>query len=116
MLSMQYLQNIVAIFVAVEIVSRLSIDICKTKEKQKTREGLLKLNRVTPNLVNRMENRFFLKKRILFTDLLDFNFHMILRWIRNLKAKFSIKVYRSIIVTVILIIISTGILLNKSYP
>lgn len=62
MLSMQYLQNIVAISVAFEIIYRLSTDICKTKEKQKNRQGLLKLNWAIPDIVYEIENKLILKK------------------------------------------------------
>ena len=110
MLSMQYLQTIVTIFVAGEITIRLSKDIYKTREKQKTREGLLKLNWTIPNIANEIEDKLFLKKYILFTYLLDSNFSIILKWIRNSLTSFSIKATGSIIAAVVLSIILTGIL------
>lgn len=110
MLSMQNLQVIVTIFVASEITIRLSKDIYKTIEKQKTREGLIKLNWTIPNIANEIEEKFFLKKYILFTYLLDSNFFSILKWVRDTRTKFSIKATGSVIATVVLSIILTGIL------
>lgn len=84
MLSMQYLQLIVTIFVAGEITFRLSKDIYKTREKQKTREGLVKLNWTSPNVANEI-----------------------------LQTKFPIKSIGSIIATIILCIILSGIILKN---
>jgi len=67
MFSMQYLQMIAAILIVGEITNRLLKDIYKTRKKQKTREGLLKLNWTIPNITNEIENKFFLKKYILFS-------------------------------------------------
>lgn len=116
MLSMQYLQTIVAIFVAGEITLRLSKDIYKTREKQKTREGLIRLNWTIPDVVNKIEDKLFPKKYILFAYLLDFNFSVILKWIRDWQTKFSIKATGSIIVAVVLSIILTGIMLKNFSP
>lgn len=44
MLLMSYFQELVAIVVSGDIIIKLSKDIYKTREKQKTRKGLLKLN------------------------------------------------------------------------
>jgi hypothetical protein len=110
MLSMQYLQTIVTIFIAAEIIFRLSKDIYKTKQKQKSRQGLLKLNWVIPNLTDEIENKFYLKKYILFTYLLDNNLSIVLKWIHNPQTKFSIKATGSIIGVLVLSIILTGIL------
>jgi hypothetical protein len=106
----------VTIFVAAEIIFRLSKDIYKTREKQKTREGLLKLNWTSPNIVNEIENKFFLKKYILFAYLLDNNFLIILRFIHNPQTKFSIKATMSIIAAVVSGIILTGVMLKKFSP
>ena len=83
---MQYLQTIVTIFIASEIIFRLVKDIYKTREKQKTRTGLIRLNWTIYSLKNEIENRIFLKKYILFTYLLDNHFSLILKWIQ-LKLK-----------------------------
>ena len=113
MLSTQYLQMIVTILVAGEIIFRLSKDIYKTREKQRTREGLLKLNWTTYNIVDEIGNKFFLKKYISFTYLLDNNFSIILKWIRSPQTKSSIKSTGSIIAVLVLSIILTGIILKK---
>lgn len=81
MLSMHYLQTVVTIFVASEIIIRLSKDIYKTREMQKTREGLLKLNWTSLNIVNRIENRSCLKKYIQIKYYLDSNSSIISKWI-----------------------------------
>jgi hypothetical protein len=101
---------IVTVFVAGEIIFRLSKDIYKTREKQKNREGLIKLNWTIPNVANEIKDKLFLKKYILFTYLLDSNFFIILKRIRDSQTKFSIKATGSIIVTIVLTIILTGIL------
>ena len=44
MLLIEYLQMIVSAIVSSSIITKLSQDIYKTREIQKTREGLLKLN------------------------------------------------------------------------
>ena len=44
MLWLQYLQTIVTTMISGSIIIKLSQDIYKTREKQKTRNGLLKLN------------------------------------------------------------------------
>jgi hypothetical protein len=44
MLLLQYLQTIVTTMISGSIIVKLSQDIYKTREKQKTRNGLLKLN------------------------------------------------------------------------
>ena len=44
MLWLQYLQTIVTTMISGSIIIKLSQDIYKTREKQKTRDGLLKLN------------------------------------------------------------------------
>jgi hypothetical protein len=67
MLTMQYLQTITAIFIAGEITNRLLKDIYKTREKQKTREGLLNLNWTIPNVTDEIGNKISLKKCILFS-------------------------------------------------
>jgi hypothetical protein len=59
MLLMQYLQMIVTVIVSGGITVKLSKDIYKTREKQKTRKGLLKLNWTIPNIANVIENKFF---------------------------------------------------------
>lgn len=116
MLSMQNLQIIVTIFVAGEIIFRLSKDIYKTRTKQKTRKGLIKLNWTIPNVTNEIEDKLFLKKHILFTYLLDSDFSISLKWIRDLQTKFSIKATGSIIATIVLSLILTGIMLNNFFP
>lgn len=78
---MHYLQTIVTIFVASEIIIRLSKDIYKTREMQKTREGLLKLNWTTLNIVNRIEDRPCLKKYIQIKYYLGSNSPFISKWI-----------------------------------
>ena len=113
MLSTQYLQMIVTILVAGEIIFRLSKDIYKTREKQRTREGLLKLNWTNYNIVDEIGNKFFLKKYISYTYLLDNNFSIILKWIRSPQTKSSIKSTGSIIAVLVLSIILTGIILKK---
>ena len=50
MFLMQYLQIIVTLMVAGDIILKLSQDIYKTRKKQKTRKGLLKLNWIIPDL------------------------------------------------------------------
>jgi hypothetical protein len=116
MLSMQYLQMIVTILVAGEIIFRLSNDIYKTREKQKTRQGLLKLNWAIPSIRNEIEYKLFQKKHILFRYLLDNKFTRILRFIHNPQTKLSIKAFGSIIATVVLIIILSGIILKRLFP
>jgi hypothetical protein len=116
MFSMQYLQMISAILIVGEITNRLLKDIYKTKEKQKIREGLLKLNWTIPNIANEIENKFFLKKYISFKYLLDNESSIILRWIHNPQTKFSIKTTLSIIAAVVSGIILTGIILKKFSP
>ena len=113
MLSTQYLQMIVTILVAGEIIFRLSKDIYKTREKQRTREGLLKLNWTNYNIVDEIGNKFFLKKYISYTYLLDNNYSKNLKWIRSPQTKSSIKSTGSIIAVLVLSIILTGIILKK---
>jgi hypothetical protein len=113
---MQYLQIIVTIFVAGEIIYRLSKDIYKTRKKQKTREGLIKLNWTIPNVTNEIEDKLFLKKYISFIYLSVSNFSIFLKWIDELQTKFSIKATGSIIATLILSIILTAILLKNHSP
>lgn len=50
---------IVTVIVSGGITVKLSKDIYKTREKQKTRKGLLKLNWTIPNIENVIENKFF---------------------------------------------------------
>lgn len=117
MLSVQYLQTIVTILVSGEIIFRLLRDIYKTREKQKTREGLIKLNWTIPNVAYKIEDKFFLRKYILFTYLLDSSFFIILKRIRNSQTKLSIKATGSIAAIVVLTIILTGILRYSAvYP
>ena len=115
MLTMQYLQTITAIFIAGEITNRLLKDIYKTREKQKTREGLLNLNWTIPNVMNEIENKISLKKYILFSYLLDNNSSMILKWIYNPQTKKLIKSTGAVVFVVLLVIILTGITL-KTFP
>ena len=116
MLTMQYLQTITAIFIAGEITNRLLKDIYKTREKQKTREGLLNLNWTIPNVMNEIENKISLKKYILFSYLLDNNFSMILKWIYDPQTKQLIKSTGAVIFVVVLVIILTGIILKTFSP
>jgi len=116
MFSMQYLQTIAAILIVGEIANRLSKDICKTREKQKNREGLLKLNWAIPNIANEIENKFFLKKYILFSYLLNDDFSRILKWINSPQTKLLIKSAGAIIFTVVLVITLTGIVLKIFSP
>jgi hypothetical protein len=87
MFSMQYLQMIAAILIVGEITNRLLKDIYKTRKKQKTREGFLKLNWTIPNITNEIENKFFLKKYILLSYLLDNYFSKILKCIHSPQTK-----------------------------
>lgn len=116
MLSMQYLQMIVTIFVAGEIIFRLSRDIYRTRKKQKCRKGLIKLNWTVPDITNEIKDKLFLIKYISFTYSSDSNFSIILKWIHDSQAKFSIKVTGSIIATAVLSIILTGIVLKNFSP
>jgi hypothetical protein len=116
MFSMQYLQMISAILIVGEITNRLLKDIYKTRKKQKTREGLLKLNWTIPNITNEIENKFFLKKYILFSYLLDNYFSIILKCIHSPQTKLSIKSTGTIIFTIVLVIILTGIMLKIFSP
>jgi hypothetical protein len=116
MFSMQYLQTIAAILIVGEIANRLSKDICKTREKQKNRERLLKLNWAIPNIANEIENKFFLKKYILFSYLLNDDFSRILKWINSPQTKLLIKSAGAIIFTVVLVITLTGIVLKIFSP
>jgi hypothetical protein len=107
---------IATLLVAGEIIFRLSNDIYKTREKQRAREGLLKLNWTTYRIMDEIENKFFFKKYILFKYLLDNDFSIILRWIRSPQTKSSIKATGSIIAVLVLGVILTGIILKKFSP
>ena len=116
MWSIQYLQTIVTILVAGEIIFRLSKDIYRTRKKQKCREGLIKLNWTVPNIANELKDKIFLRKYILLTYLLNSNVSTILNWIRDSQTKFSIKAAGSIIAAAVLSIILTGIVLKNFSP
>lgn len=116
MFSMQYLQIIVTLMVTGEITIKLSKDMYKTRTKQKTREGLLKLNWIIPNIPNKIEKRLFRKEYTLSHNLLENNFSGILKWIYTPQIKYSIESAGGIIIVVVLGIILTGIMLKKSLP
>ena len=108
---------LVTVMVASEITIRLSTDIYKTREKQKARNGILKLNWTFPDVASEIENKFFMKKYILFTYLLENKFSRILaESINNPEVKFSIKSTENIIVAVVLGLILTGIMLKGFIP
>ncbi len=58
MLLIEYLQTIVSVIVLSSIIIKLSQDIYKTREKQKTRKGLLKLNWTIPSTTDEIGNKF----------------------------------------------------------
>jgi hypothetical protein len=121
MFSMQYLQIIATLMITGEITLKLSKDMYKTRKKQKTREGLLKLNWRIPNIPNKIEKRLFRKEYTLSNNLLENNFSGILKWIYNPQTKYSIEASGGIIIIIIIIvvvlgIILTGIMLKKSLP
>jgi hypothetical protein len=117
MLSTQYLQTIVTVIVASEITIRLSKDIYKTRQKQKTRSELIKLNWTVPDVANEIENKFFMKKYILFIYLSENKFFRLLaERINNPKVEFTIKSSGSIIVALVLALILTGVVLKRFSP
>jgi hypothetical protein len=109
MFSYHYLQTIAAVLIVGEITIRLLKEIFKTKEKQRAREGLLRLNWTIPDITNEIESRFFLKKYILFPYLLSNNFSIYLRWIRNPQTIVFIKSTGAIIFLFVSVVILTGI-------
>ena len=114
MFSLHYLQTIAALLIVGEITIRLLKEIFKTKEKQRSREGLLRLNWTIPDITNKIENKFFLRKYILFTYLLRNNFSMYLRWIRDPQIIVLIKSTGAIIFILVTAFIMTGIMLKAS--
>jgi hypothetical protein len=128
MLLIKFLQLIVTFLVAGDITRKLSKDIYKTKQKQKTREGLLELNWTIPNISEVIENKFFqfillinfLENKyfqyILFINFLGNKFSRIFKWVRSPQTKYSIEATGGIIVLVVLGIILTGVILKKFSP
>jgi hypothetical protein len=116
MFSYHYLQTIAAVLIVGEITIRLLKEIFKTKEKQRAREGLLRLNWTIPDITNEIESKFFLKKYILFTYLLRNYFSMYLRWIRDPQIVVIIKSIGAIIFILVSAVILTGIMQKAFTP
>jgi hypothetical protein len=113
---MQYLQTIVAIFLLGEIINRLLKDIYKTKEKQKTREGLLKLNWTIPKIENDIGNKLLLRKNIMFSYLLNTNFFAMSKQLQNPLTGLSMKSTVTAFFIVLSVIFLTAVVLKSSLP
>lgn len=64
----QYLQIFVSVLILADVVIKLSIDTYKTKDLQKNREGVLKLNWGIPNGMIQKAYFRFGKSEVLFID------------------------------------------------
>jgi hypothetical protein len=111
---MQYLQTIVAILLLGEIINRLLKDIYKTNEKQKTREGLLKLNWTIPKIENDIGNKLLLRKNILFSYLLGSKNFTMLKQLQNPLTKLSMNSTITAFFIVISVIFLTAVVLKSS--